>query len=147
LDRTGKVLECPPPKPIGKFTFSCFTNLKEKQLEKLVKGSLEKKNSIFHEPLAKGGGKLNLKSMYEFTRQLCFKSNGLWMDRALPIPLMYQGCLNEMWGVNKGGCGKKKKLCFGANGAFFFQVEENTNHKASKRCLGTLFSGCPLCYS
>jgi hypothetical protein len=38
----AKVLTC-PPKPIGKFTFSCFINLKEKQLEKLVKGSLEKR--------------------------------------------------------------------------------------------------------
>ncbi len=41
LDRIGKVLTC-PPKPIGKFTFNCFTSLKEKQLENLVKGSFEK---------------------------------------------------------------------------------------------------------
>jgi hypothetical protein len=68
------------------------------------------------------------------------------MDQALLISLKYQGCLNEMWGVNKGGCGKKN-VCFGVDGAFVFQMRENTNHKANKGCFGTLFSGCPLCFS
>jgi hypothetical protein len=38
LDRNG-LLAC-LPKPIGKLTFVCLVNLKEKQLEKLAKGLL-----------------------------------------------------------------------------------------------------------
>jgi hypothetical protein len=55
-------------KPIGKSTFDCLANLKEKQHEKLSWGLLSK-TITFKERLMKGG-KPNLKSMYEFTRRL-----------------------------------------------------------------------------
>jgi len=35
LDNNGKVLTFPPT-PIGKLTFDCLSNMKEKQLEKLT---------------------------------------------------------------------------------------------------------------
>lgn len=35
LDNNGKVLTFPPT-PIGKLTFACLSNMKEKQLEKLT---------------------------------------------------------------------------------------------------------------
>jgi hypothetical protein len=53
---------------IGKSTFGCLANLKEKQLEKLAKGLLSKAVTL-KEHLAKGG-RLSLKSIYEFTRLL-----------------------------------------------------------------------------
>jgi hypothetical protein len=37
LDKSGGVFAC-PSKPIGKSTFGCLTNLKEKQLEKFARG-------------------------------------------------------------------------------------------------------------
>jgi hypothetical protein len=56
------------PKSIRKSTFSYFTNLKEKQFEKLVRGFLSKAIT-FKEHLMKGR-RPNLKSMYKFTRVL-----------------------------------------------------------------------------
>jgi hypothetical protein len=41
LDGFGNVLTC-LPKSIGKFDFNCLANLKEKQFEKLAKGSFQK---------------------------------------------------------------------------------------------------------
>jgi hypothetical protein len=55
-------------KLIGKYAFGCLVNLMEKQLEKLAKG-LCSKIITFKERIVKGG-RLNLKSMYEFTRLL-----------------------------------------------------------------------------
>jgi hypothetical protein len=54
------------PKSIRKFAFGCLINLKETQLEKLARGLLTK-TIIFRECPAKVG-RLELKSMYEFTR-------------------------------------------------------------------------------
>jgi hypothetical protein len=51
------------PKPIGKSIFGCLVNLKEKQLEKLAKGLFLKKTHLKRK-------RLNLKSMYKFTRML-----------------------------------------------------------------------------
>jgi hypothetical protein len=44
--------------------FGCLTNLKEKQLEKLTKGLLDHTITLWECP-AKGGGRLDLKSMYD----------------------------------------------------------------------------------
>lgn len=57
-----------PPKLIRKSTFSCLSNLKETQLEKLVR-RLFAKTITLTEHLAKGR-RLGLKSMYKFTRLL-----------------------------------------------------------------------------
>jgi hypothetical protein len=57
-----------PPKLIRKSTFNYLSNLKETQLENLVKGFFVK-TITFREHLTKGG-RLELKSMYEFTRLL-----------------------------------------------------------------------------
>jgi hypothetical protein len=54
---------------IRKSEFGCLSNLKEKQLEKLAQGLLTKIIIIRDQPL-KGGGLLDLKSMYECTKQL-----------------------------------------------------------------------------
>jgi hypothetical protein len=47
------------------------------------------------------------------------------MDWALLISLKYQGCLNEIWGLNKGGCGRKQIMlwcrwgfCFSSGGKY-----------------------------
>jgi hypothetical protein len=56
------------PKSIGKSTFDYLTNLKEEQFKKLLRGLISK-IIIVREWLVKGG-RLNLKSMYEFTRGL-----------------------------------------------------------------------------
>ncbi len=59
-------------KLIGKSTFSCLANLKQKQFKKLAKGLLGKVIT-FCKHQAKGGGQLDLKSMYEFIRLLKWK--------------------------------------------------------------------------
>ncbi len=56
------------PKSIGKSTFDYLANLKEEQFGKLLRGLLSKIITV-RECLVKGG-RLNLKSMYEFTRGL-----------------------------------------------------------------------------
>ncbi len=56
------------PKPIAKSIFGCLANLKETQFKKLAKG-FHVKMITLREHLAKGG-RLELKSMYEFTRLL-----------------------------------------------------------------------------
>ncbi len=57
-----------PPKPIGKSTFGCLTNPKEKQLKKLAKGLLSKKITLREHQVK--GRRPNFKSMYKFTRML-----------------------------------------------------------------------------
>jgi hypothetical protein len=54
---------------IKNLTFGCLANLKEKQLEKLARG-LFYHIIMLWECLAKGGGRPDLKSMYEITRAL-----------------------------------------------------------------------------
>jgi hypothetical protein len=71
LDGFGHVLTC-PPKSIRKSTFSCLTSLKVKQFKKLARGLLSKAIK-FRKCLVKGK-RLNLKSMYEFTRLLKWKA-------------------------------------------------------------------------
>jgi hypothetical protein len=56
------------PKLIGKFAFGYLMNLKEKQFEKPVRGLLSKAITLKKHPTK--GGRLNLKSMYKFTRLL-----------------------------------------------------------------------------
>ncbi len=53
-------------KSIGKSTFGCLVNLKEKQLKKLTIGFFSKTITLKERP--RKGGRPNLKSMYEFTR-------------------------------------------------------------------------------
>jgi hypothetical protein len=49
--------------------FGYLSNIKEKQLEKLAWSFLAKTITI-HDHLAKGGGRLDLKLMHEFTKLL-----------------------------------------------------------------------------
>jgi hypothetical protein len=56
------------PKPIGKFAFNCLANLKEIQLDKLVKRFIAKNITLRECPTK--GGRPELKSMYKFTRLL-----------------------------------------------------------------------------
>jgi hypothetical protein len=58
-----------PLVPIEKSMFVCLSNLKEKQLKKLVQGFFGKIIITYHRPL-KGKGQLDLKSMYECIKQL-----------------------------------------------------------------------------
>jgi hypothetical protein len=68
LDKSGDVLAC-PSKPIGKSTFGCLANLKEKQLEKLAKGLFDHTITLPEHPV-KGGRRPNLKSIYKFKKVL-----------------------------------------------------------------------------
>jgi hypothetical protein len=54
------------PKSIRKSAFGCFANLKENQLEKLARGLISWTVTICEKP--KGGGRLDLKSMYEVSK-------------------------------------------------------------------------------
>jgi hypothetical protein len=54
--------------PIGKFTFGCLANLKENQLEKLVRRLISRTITICERQ--KGGGRLDLKSMYKVSKTL-----------------------------------------------------------------------------
>ncbi len=62
-----------PLKLIRKLSFGCFTNLKEKQFEKLARGLFDH-TIMLRECLAKGGERPNLKSIYKITRVLKQKS-------------------------------------------------------------------------
>jgi hypothetical protein len=59
------------PKPIRKSIFDCLANLKEKQLQKLVKGFLSKTITSIEHPIK--GRRPNLKSMYKFIRLFKWK--------------------------------------------------------------------------
>jgi hypothetical protein len=72
LDWSGDVFTC-PLKLIKKLAFGCLANLKEKQLEKLARGLFDH-TIMLRECPAKGGGRVDLKSMYEITRVLKQKS-------------------------------------------------------------------------
>jgi hypothetical protein len=67
LDGFGDVPTC-LPKAIGKYSFGCSEDLKEIQLEKLVRGLLMKIITLKEHPTK--GGRPELKSMYKFTRLL-----------------------------------------------------------------------------
>jgi len=68
LDKSGDVSICLLA-PIEKSAFGYLSNLKEKQLRKLVQGFLAKTITI-RDRLTKGERQPNLKPMYEFTNQL-----------------------------------------------------------------------------
>ncbi len=124
LDKTGNVPTC-PQMPIGKSTFGCLLNLKEKQLEKLAWDFLAK-IIIIHDWLAKGRGRPDLKSMYKFTKQLMRKVviwNEILIHFGFPKPTtnIQKPCSNEVW--------REKKLKHKLDKIFFSILDFKLNEE------------------